>query len=318
MDLTAIPAPYMKIEEYEAFFNAMNIRYYDYNKARQMLTNYDANALLKLDTQAENEKFQARKAQTTALKRKEASNIIANDAAVLLLDLGALRADIVQNTFELENYGRGEQHISLGKALQQTRYYLEAIRQQADAFQHIRTASNCAWHYFYYFNNASDVAFDRQVDVEMLWRDMNQTNFKITDMQLNIDRILETQNEIEDIQEHIINRQSYLREDCAEIAEVKGIIEKHLNHSLIPETENKLEINFEQQHQLVGELQNISRLSSTLNATLYERGNLRREVRKHWLPKAQKHAQRLMERSNEYARQFQPTRNGARIALLAR
>lgn len=318
MDLTVIPAPYIKIEEYETYFTQLNLKFQNFNKARHTLVNYDANALLKQDNLAEYQSFESRKSLATANKRKEAAGYLASDAATLLNELNTMRSDILQNIINLNNYGMGAQHISLPKALEQARFNLESIQQQADEFRHIRSSFNCAWHYLYYFGNASDAAFDTQANISMFWRDLNQTNHRISDMRLILDRIMEQQNEIEDIEEHIINTKTYLLQDCREIQDTNNIIEKQLNNSLVSETDTIIEMNIGLQQQLEGEIGNINRLGTMLNNTLIEQDAVHREVRKHWLPKAEKHALRLMERSNEYARQFQPTRNGARIALLAR
>lgn len=78
------------------------------------------------------------------------------------------------------------------------------------------------------FGNATDSAFDQQGRVEMLWRDLNQTNFRISDLSLNTDRVFEMQNEIEDIQEHIRNIKYHLLEDNTKIKEISNIIEQQI------------------------------------------------------------------------------------------
>lgn len=318
MDLTGIPPPYVKVEEYEELFNLQNLRYNDFNDARKTLLNYDNNALLKLDSHAEHQKFQNRKALATAEKRSFAMGVLVQDASVVYMDLESIKTGILENIAALENYGRGAHHLSLPSALQQARYYLESIKQHRDSVDDIRSAAACAWHNFYKFGNASDMAFDQKGRIEMFWRDLNHSNYRISDMRLYADRTVEMQTEIDDVLEHIRNLKSYTLEDYQQIVAEKRLIEDTLKEILIPHTAVLVEMNIDSLEKLSDKVDSITKLSTMLNATLDNNEIIHREVRKHWLPKAQKHAARLLERSNEYARQFQPTRQGARIAMLAR
>lgn len=318
MDLTGIPAPYIKVEEYEQLFNKQNIRYHDFNNARKLLLNYDTNALMKLDSHAENQKFQNRKALATAEKRNQAVQSVLGDARLLYGDLESIQTGILTNIANLDNYGKGSQHLSLPTALQQAKFYLESIKQHRDSVNDIRTTASCAWDYYYKFGNASDAAFDQKAKVEMFWRDLNHTNFRISDIRLQTDRTLEMQNEIDDVLEHIRNLKSYASEDYQQILDLRVKIQEYLRELMVPQTAVLVEMNVGRLELLSGNVDHMIKLGTVLNATLDENETIHREVRKHWLPKAQKHAARLLERSNEYARQFQPTRNGARIAMLAR
>ncbi|XP_067621354.1 laminin subunit alpha-1 isoform X1 [Eurosta solidaginis] len=317
MDLTGIPAPYLKVDDYERAYNTLQVHYEDYTNARKLLGSYDANELLKLDSHAENNKFQSRKALATAGKRQESTGELRNDVTALYVDIGALRSDILEYIYTLNNYGKSEQHMSLPMALDQARFYLDSIRQHQESVNNIRNSTQCAWNFYYHFGNASDAAFDQKARVEMFWRDLNQSNFRISDMRLHSDRTVEMQNEIDDTLEHIVNLRNHVTEDYQKIAQEGADVMDYLNQSLIPRTDVLIEENWTQQEQLSGATETIDRLFEQLNTSLGEGEAMQREVRKHWLPKAEKHAERLMKRSNEYARQFQPTRNGAKIALLA-
>lgn len=318
MDLTGIPAPYLKVEEYEEQFNAFNVQYHDFNDARVMLMNYDTEALVKLDAHAENQKFQNRKTLATAQKRSEAISILLHDATVLYVDIEALKAGILESVTRLDNYGSEAYHLSLPIALQQARFYLDSVKQHSNSLETIRTATSCAWHYFYRFGNASDSAYDQKAKVEMFWRDLNNTNFRLSDMRLQADRTVDRQTEIDDILEHIRNLKTLALDDYAQIKELNMNVEDKLQQNVRPQTEVVIELNVERLEQVSGILDKTAKLRNMLNNSLDELETIYREVRKHWLPKSEKHAVRLWERSNEYARQFQPTRNGARIAMLAR
>uniref|UniRef100_A0A1B0BIW7 Laminin subunit alpha-1 n=1 Tax=Glossina palpalis gambiensis TaxID=67801 RepID=A0A1B0BIW7_9MUSC len=317
MDLTGIPAPYLKVEEYEEQFNALNVRYHDFNDARVLLMNYDTEALVKLDAHAENQKFQNRKTLATAQKRSEAISILLRDATVLYVDIEALKAGILESVTRLDNYGSEAYHLSLPIALQQARFYLDSVKQHSNSLETIRTATSCAWHYFYRFGNASDSAYDQKAKVEMFWRDLNHTNFRLSDMRLQADRTVDKQTEIDDILEHIRNLKTLALDDYAQIKELNMNVEDKLQQNVRPQTEVVIELNVERLEQVSGILDKTAKLRNMLNNSLDEIETVYREVRKHWLPKSEKHAVRLWERSNEYARQFQPTRNGARIAMLA-
>lgn len=318
MDLTGIPAPYLKVEEYEDMFEMQNKRFKNFDTARKLLINYDSQALLKLDSHSENQKFQNRKALALAEKRNQAVKSILNDANLLYKDLDSMQASILENIANLENYGRGSNYLSLPTALQQARFYLDSIKQHRDSVNDIRTTAACAWHYFYKFGNATDESFDQQAKVEMFWRNLNHTNFRISDIRMQADRTVDMQNEIDDILEHIRNLKSYVREDYQQIQELTGRIQQYLKETLLEPSAVLVERNVQRLEVLSGNMDQVIKLGTVLNATLDDNDSIHREVRKHWLPKAQKHAARLLERSNEYARQFQPTRNGARIAMLAR
>ncbi|XP_073822984.1 wing blister isoform X3 [Musca autumnalis] len=317
MDLTGIPPPYVKVEEYERQFELQNRHFNDFNDARKLLLNYDSNALLKLDSHAENQKFQNRKALATAEKRTFAMGVLVQDASQLYLDLDSIKAGILENIAALDNYGRGAHHMSLPSALHQARYFLDSITQHRDSLDEIRSTATCAWHYFYKFGNASDLAYDQKGKIEMFWRDLNHSNYRISDMRLHADRTVEMQNEIDDVLEHIKNLKSYTLEDYQQIRDQKRLVEETLKEVLIPQTDVLIELNIDKLEELSGKVDSMTKLSTMLNLTLNNNEAIHREVRKHWLPKAQKHAARLLERSNEYARQFQPTRQGARIAMLA-
>ncbi|XP_030377128.1 laminin subunit alpha-1 [Scaptodrosophila lebanonensis] len=317
MDLTGIPAPYLMVEHYEKAYDTWRARQQNFAQARQLLISYDAAGLLKIDAHAENNKYQWRKAVATIGKRQHAIEAMKDEANVLRRDVGTLHADIVQTLEDLDSYGQGAQHLSLSTALKQARFYLESIRQHEQLVKHIRNTNDCAWQHFYRFGNASDAAFDQQARLEMFSRHLNQTNFRLSDMQLHLDRTLDVENEADDVLEHVRNLNSHVAEQHAEIRELSAQAEQQLNASYAQLAEELLDTNSQHEEFLIEQLNVLNSRGAVLNTTLDAQSKLHREVRKHWLPKAEKHANHLMERSNEYARQFQPTRNGARIAMLA-
>ncbi|KRF77830.1 laminin subunit alpha lam-3 isoform X2 [Drosophila virilis] len=317
MDLTGIPAPYLKLGEYERAYVKWRGRHEDYSQARQMLLGYDTAALLKLDAHAENGKFQSRKALATIGKRQLALQSMQDAALALQQDVRTLHAGLMQTLYDLRNYGMGAQHLSLPTALQQARFYLQAIQQHHQLVQDIRSTSDCAWQQYYVTGNSSDAAYDQRARLEMLWRDLNQTNYRVADMRLHIDRTQDVENEADDVLEHVRNLSAHVAEQYQQLEELGGRIEQQLNQSHTARGEQMLQAAREQQMQLNEQRQQLSAMAALLNETLADQAELQREVRKHWLPKAEKHAARLLERSNEYARQFQPTRNAARIAMLA-
>lgn len=318
MDLTGIPAPYLKLSEYERAYDIWQAKHQDYSQAKQLLLGYDTAGLLKLDAHAENSKFQSRKALATVGKRQYALNSMQDTALVVQHNVEALRAEIAQTLHNLRNYGQGAQHLSLPTALKQARFYLQAIEQHNQLVQDIRSTNDCAWQQFYATGNASDAAYDQRGRLEMLWRDLNQTNLRVADMRLLIDRIQDAGNEAEDVLEHVRNLSGYVVADYQELGDLGQRIGQHLNQSFVDQGEQLLSRSAEQQMQLNDQRLQLSASAIQLNDSLLAQVELQREVRRHWLPKAEKHAGRLLERANEYARQFQPTKNGARIAMLAR
>ncbi|XP_055907050.1 laminin subunit alpha-2 isoform X2 [Eupeodes corollae] len=317
MDLTGIPAPWLKLDEYEENRLDVTDQLQDYTDAKRMMLNYDDNTLQKLGSYAENNKFQSRKAAATAAKRTEAVTILRKESADLYSDIGNVRSNIINTIFALNNYGTEDHHMSLPAVLQEARYYLHQIQQHDESVQNIRGTWSKAWDLFYLHGNASDAAFDLRGRLEMFMRDLNNTNYRLSDARMFTDKTFEMLNEIDDIHEHIVNLKSYLVEDHGQIRELQSEFDQYENNSLVAETDTFLDMIEGRQEQLDGEIDTIERLSRYMNDTLEENDKIRKEVYKHWLPKAQKHAARLTERSNEYMRQFQPTKNGARIALLA-
>ncbi|ALC39660.1 wb, partial [Drosophila busckii] len=317
MDLTGIPAPYLKLSEYERAYDNWQMRQLDYSQARQLLLGYDSAALLKLDAHAENNKFQSRKALATAGKRLFALDSMHEAGLVLLKDIGATRSDIVKTLWSLRNYGQGAQHLSLPTALKQARFYLQAIQQHHQLVQHIRGSNTCAWEQFYSNGNASDAAYDQQARLEKLWRDMNQTNYRVSDMRLLIDSTQEMASGVEDSLEHVRNLSGHLSEQYEQLQQLDGHIKQQLDERYVSQGEQLLQEASNGLSRLAEQRVQLADSAEQLNGSLFNQLELQREVRKHWLPKAEKHAERLLERSNEYARQFQPTRNAARIALLA-
>ncbi|XP_041451135.1 laminin subunit alpha-1 isoform X1 [Drosophila obscura] len=317
MDLTGIPAPYLKLSEYERAHETWRGRQQDFSQARQLLQDYDTAGVLKLDAHAENMKFQSRKALSTIGKRQFALRAMQDDALMQKHNVGLVRAEIIQTLLDLRSYGKSAQHLSLPTALKQARFYLQAIQEHHQGIQGIRSTNDCAWRHFYVSGNASDAAFDERARLEMLWRDLNQTNHRVVDMRLQLDRTLEVESEAEDIVEHVRNLSGHTAEAHQELNELGQLIGKHLNQSYLDRGEDLARLTLERQSLLSDHLSQLDGAAALLNATLGVKSEQQREVRKHWLPKAEKHADRLLERSNEYARQFQPTRNGARIAMLA-
>ncbi|XP_060666589.1 laminin subunit alpha lam-3 isoform X2 [Drosophila nasuta] len=317
MDLTGIPAPYQMLSEYERAYDKWHARQQNYIQARQLLLGYDNGALIKLDAHAENGKFQSRKALATIGKRQHALNSMQEAALLVQHDVATLRTEIKHTLHNLHNYGQGAQHLSLPTALKQARFYLQAIQQHHQLVQDIRGSNECAWQQFYATGNASDAAFDQQARLEMLWRDLNQTNYRVADMRLHIDRTQEAESEAEDVLEHVRNLSGHVGEQYQQIDDLTERIGKHLNQSVVHRGEDMLNRAMLQQYQLQEQRHHLVTTTVQLNQTLDDQLEPQREVRKHWLPKAERHATRLLERSNEYARKFQPTRNGARIAMLA-
>lgn len=318
IDLTGIPAPYLKLSEYERAYDIWRDRQQDYSQARQMLLGYDTAGLLKLDAHAENGKFKSRKAVDTIVKRQHALDSMHDAAIVVQQNVDALRTEIRQTLHNLRNYGQGAQHLSLPTALKQARFYLQAIQQHHQLVQDIRSTNDCAWQHFYSTGNASDAAYDQRALLEMLWRDLNQTNHRVADMRLYIDRTEDVENEAEDVLEHVRNLSGHVMEQFHQLGDLDERINQHLNQNFVERGEDMLRTAIKHHSQLSDQRYQMTDSAALLDVALKTQSELQREVRKHWLPKAEKHASRLLERSNEYARQFQPTRNGARIAMLAR
>lgn len=318
MDLTGIPAPYLKLSEYERAYKEWRTRQQDVSQARQLLLGYDVGALLKMDAHAENNKFQSRKALATIGKRQHALQSMQESALVLQQDVRKMRGEQMQTLQDLRNYGTAAHHLSLPTALKQARFYLEAIQQHHHVVQDIRSSSDCAWQLFYATGNASDAAYDQRARLEMLWRDLNQTNYRVADMRLHLDRTQDVESEADDVLEHVRNLSGHVAEQYQELSALDQHIQQQLNPDQTELGYKNLRTSIEHQLQLNEQRRQLAAAAAQLNATLLVELELQREVRKHWLPKAEKHATRLLERSNEYAKQFQPTRNAARIAMLAR
>ncbi|XP_030080568.1 laminin subunit alpha-1 [Drosophila hydei] len=317
MDLTGIPAPYLKLSEYEHAYRHWRARQQDVSQARQLLLGYDMGGLLKMDAHAENNKFQSRKALATIGKRQHALQSMQETALVLHQDVRNLRGEQMQTLQDLRNYGTAAHHLSLPTALKQAHFYLQAIQQHHQLVQDIRSSSDCAWQLFYTTGNASDAAYDQRASLEMLWRDLNQTNYRVADMRLHLDRTQDVESEADDVLEHVRNLSGHVAEQYQQLNELDQHIQQQLNQSQVEQGHRNLETAAEHQLQLNEQRRQLAAAAAQLNDTLLFELELQREVRKHWLPKAEKHATRLLERSNEYAKQFQPTRNAARIAMLA-
>ncbi|KAH8324869.1 hypothetical protein KR074_009874 [Drosophila pseudoananassae] len=317
MDLTGIPAPYLKLSEYEGAHDVWSARQQDFNQARRLLHEYDTPGIVKLDAHAENLKFQSRKAVSTIGKRSFAIKSMWDDALTQQRNAKQVHSEIMITLSDLHGYGKTAQHLSLPTALKQARFYQQAIQEHDQLVQGIRNTNDCAWRHFYGMGNASDAAYDQRAHLEVLWRDLNQTNHRVADMQLQLDRILDVESETEDIQEHVRNIGLRVTESHQDIRDLNLQIAKHLDPNYLERGEGMVRLTLQRQLVLNEHLNRLDGSAVLLNATLGVKLEQQREVRKHWLPKAEKHAQHLQDRSNEYARQFQPTRNGARIAMLA-
>lgn len=317
MDLTGIPAPYRKLSEYEKAYDEWNERQQDYSQTRRLLQDYDSAGIAKLDAHAENLKFQSRKSVSTIGKREFALKAMREDALVQRQEAGLVRAEVLQTLSDLQSYGKSAQHLSLPTALKQARFYLQAVQEHDQLVQGIRSTNDCAWRHYYAMGNASDAAFDESGHLEMLWRDLNQTNHRVVDMRLHVDRIVEVESEAEDVLEHVRNLSGHLGESYQELNDFNQLISEHTDPGYLERGEGLVRLTLQRQIQLNGQLNHLDGSRVLLNTTLGVKVEQQREVRKHWLPKAEKHASHLLERSNEYARQFQSTRNGARIAMLA-
>jgi len=317
MDLTGIPAPYRKLSEYESAYEKWNGRHWDFSQTKRRLQDYDSADILKLEAHAENLKFQSRKAVATIGKREFAIKSMREDAVTQQHSVGLLRSEILQTLSDLHGYGKSAHYLSLPTALKQARFYLQAIREHDQMVQGIRSTNDCAWKHFYAMGNASDASFDESGRLEMLWRDLNQTNHRVVDMRLQVDRVQEVENEAEDVLEHVRNLSIRVGESHQELDELNQRISDHLDPGYLEQGEGLLRLTVQRQIMLNGHLNQLDGYRILLNTTLGVKTEQQREVRKHWLPKAEKHASHLLARSNEYARKFQPTRNGARIAMLA-
>ncbi|KAH8251255.1 hypothetical protein KR032_004153 [Drosophila birchii] len=317
MDLTGIPAPYRKLSEYEKAYVEWNEKQQDFSQTRRLLQDYDSAGISKLDAHAENLKFQSRKAVSTIGKREFALKTMREDALVQRHDAGLVRAEVLQTLSDLRGYGKSAQHLSLPTALKQARFYLQAVQEHDQLVQGIRSTNDCAWRHYYAMGNASDAAFDESGHLEMLWRDLNQTNHRIVDLRLHVDRIVEVESEAEDVLEHVRNLSGHVGESYQELNDLNQLISEHTDPGFLERGEGLVRQTLQRQIDLNGQLNHLDGSRVLLNTTLGVKAEQQREVRKHWLPKAEKHATHLLERSNEYARQFQTTRNAARIAMLA-
>lgn len=228
------------------------------------------------------------------------------------------RDEIDNEILRLRNYVVREHHITLPKALEQARMYLNEIKSHDNSLIYMQESWKCAWENFQFYENAMNAVQDQQVTLEIFWRDFKKTHSRITDGMQQVDKTFEILKNTSDILEHISNYKMNLIEDHKIIFELRDGIRQFLNHSLIPNSDVRLEMIENGNDEIETVLENIEKLRGILNETLNEDMDRRRDLKKHWVPKASRHAENLMRRSSDYVKKFQTTKDAARMALLAR
>ncbi|XP_055381870.1 laminin subunit alpha-1 [Condylostylus longicornis] len=318
MDLTGIPAPWLNLQEYDTQMQNIRSHLYNFSNAKHQIETFDVASLEKLLSHSENTKIRWRKFNVTAAKKSLAANQQRLDANQIYLEaIGVIRDDILRTIFELNNYGNHEQHISLPSALEQARHYLTEIKYHQDTTNTMREAWRCAWNDYYFYGNASDTVFDQKGMLEMFWRKINQFHHRMADLGRYTDKTFDMLNEADDIRSHVVNLQNYVYETYGQAKEMTDYIQQLLDSDLMPRANVMIDMVDGGGEQIDVNIKNMENLRGMWNESWINENNLRRDLRKHWLPKAWRHAKRLMERSNDYAKQFQPTKDGARVAMLA-
>lgn len=319
IDITSIPAPILKVYEYESDFNSLHSRFNDFKKAENLLVHYNEEEFFQLQANSKDQHLRSNTAIAIASKHADGAAALLHDGTLFYIDVQILKAKIVESIQRLDDYGTESYHVNLPSALEEALFYLSAIQKDIESLSQLRNNFTCDWSIYYTIDNFTEGVNARRSQVDILRNYLNETNGRLLDLRLHIDRTIEMQRDIDGIIGGIQQHAKHLRSAFHQIQSLLGNFEgKLFSRNIIAQTDVINKMNVDSLEQLSGQIVSLSKLRNVLNQTFVEYHNIHRETHKHWLPKSEKHAMHLLDRFNEVARQFEPTRNDARIAMLAR
>lgn len=230
----------------------------------------------------------------------------------------SLKDAIISTLHTLNSYGNSNNFLNLPSALKQAYFYLQNIEGHENDLNKVKQKISCStifYDKFDYLNTELDRSRTNIVDLHERLKIFNR---QVHDIGHLSDIILEDHSEIEDILTHVVNYIQHFNEDKATLQSLMADLDEagYKNYNkLAKETLNKIN-NYINNMNLISA--NLEDIREPTNKTLHMNNELYKQVKKHWLPKAWKHTNKLTEKAVKYENLFQPTKDASQMALKAR
>lgn len=227
--------------------------------------------------------------------------------------------DKIYNTIKtLNNYGTHGHHINVPIALKEANRLLEAIKMKAYHQDNVKTILKTSQKSLYFWSNTSEILAQQVLEVNALKYNAANILHRINDAQ----HIVHKTNNILDmaINMHETNLQNFkiFADKEHEIQTIRMDIVQLYNNSIVSSADELIEEIDDSHRKIAQDLTNLIELKEIIHDVNQECSMELKNIKKNWLPEAQDHAKDLILRADEYSQNFENTKNGAEVALLAR
>lgn len=230
----------------------------------------------------------------------------------------SMKDSMIATVHTLNTYGSSNNFLNLPSALKQAYFFLQNIEAHENDLNKVKQKISCSTIFHDKFDYLNTELEKSRTDIIGLNDRLKIFNRQVHDIGHLSDMILEEHSEIADILTHVVNYIHHFNEDKATLESLLTELDKaqHKNvNQLAKETLNKIKKYLNNMNIISANLEDIR---EPTNKSLHMNNELYKQVRKHWLPKAWKHTNRLTEKAVKYENLFQPTKDASKMALKAR
>lgn len=318
IDFSGIPAPWLTLDTFDIKANTLYDKYRSFMDARIGIEDFNTITLNKMELLSEQEAFNAGLLKTNSVAN---NSVVSGYLSKIKNDLDfakSLKDSIIATIHILNNYGSSNNFLNLPSALKQAYFFLQNIEAHENDMNKVKHKVSCSTIFHDKFDYLNTELEKSRNDIVGINDRLKVFNRQVHDIGHLSDIILEEHNEISDILTHVVNYIHHFNEDKATLESLLAELEKaqHKNvNQLAKETLNKIKKYLSNMNIISANLEDIR---EPTNKTLHLNNELYKQVRKHWLPKAWKHTNRLTEKAVKYENLFQPTKDASKMALKAR
>lgn len=318
VDLSGIPAPWLMLDSFDIRANALYEKYTTFNDAKDGIESFNTITLQKMELLSEQEHLNSIVIKKySSLNASKIINFLTKSKAYQN-EIMYMKDDILKSILNINNYGNTNNFLNLPSALNQAGDYLNFIESYNNDLSNIKQKMLCATFYYDKFDFLNSDLDKTRYEILKLMDRMKLFNRQIHDIGHISENILEDHSEIRDILTHVDNLYSHFIDDKSLVKSLLNELKSYTNKNFNAEAKNTLSRINESLQKMNIIAANLEDIREPTNKSLHLNNEMYKQVRKHWLPKAWKHANRLTEKALKYENLFKPTKDASQMALRAR
>lgn len=251
-------------------------------------------------------------------KRNHGSESLKSDVFILSNDVHNLNDKIYNTIGTLNHYGTNDHHINLPIALKEANRLLEAIEMNANHRDNVKNILKTTQKSLYFWSNTSEILAQQVLEVNALKYDAGKLLHRINDAQHNVYKTNNILDAAINVQETNLQNFKIFADKEHEIKTLKMDIVQLYNNSIVSSADELIEEIDDNNRKIAQDLTSLIELKEIIDGVNQECSSELKNIKSNWLTEAQDHAKDLILRAEEYSQNFQNTKNGAEVALLAR